>query len=104
MLSLTFDSLYGIIPLLLSVPIFFYSIVLLFRKSDKGYIQYLIWKDIKGDLSKNREILKDYDANIPTDRILIYALALGLPMKTIDNFRDNFQESYNPSHWAYLYF
>ncbi|WP_195837988.1 DUF2207 domain-containing protein [Tissierella pigra] len=104
LLSLTFDSLYGIIPLLLSVPIFFYSIVLLFRKSDKGYIQYLIWKDIKRDLSKNRDILKDYDTNISTDRILIYALALGLPMKTIDNFRDNFQESYNPSHWAYLYF
>ena len=102
--ALTFDSLYGAIPLLLSVPLFFYSILLLFRKSDKGYIQHLIWKDFKKDLSKNKNIYKNYNINIPTDKVLIYALALGLPMKSIDEFRDNFQESYSPAHWAYWYF
>jgi uncharacterized membrane protein len=104
LITLTFESFYGIIPLLLSILLFIYAMMLFSRKSNKGYIQQEIWEDFKKDFSKDLNISRDYNINIPTDKTLIYALALGLPMKSIDRFRDNFQESYSPTYWAYWYF
>lgn len=104
LITLSFESLYGIILFLLSVFLFIYAMMLFSRKSDKGYIQQEIWEVFKKDFSKDWNISKDYNINIPTDKTLIYALALGLPMKSIDRFRSNFQESYSPTYWAYWYF
>lgn len=105
LITLSFESLYGIILFLLSVFLFIYAMMLFSRKSDKGYIQREIWEDFKKDFSKDWNISRDYNISIPTDKTLIYALALGLPMKSIDRFRDNnFQESYSSAHWAYWYF
>lgn len=101
--TLSFESLYGLIPVFLFVFLLIYGISLFTRKSDKGYVQYRLWKDIRNDLQNHRKAMKDYDT-IPRDKTLIYALALGLPMKHMDRFRDYLPDSYSPAHWSYWYF
>lgn len=103
-IAITLESFYGIILLILSILIFIYSITLFIRKSDKGYIQYQLWKDFKKDLEHQGVSIEDFNINIATDKILIYALALGLPMKSIDDFRETIPDSYSPTHWSYYYF
>lgn len=102
--GIIFESLYGIASILLSIFTFIYGIVLFYRKSDKGYIQYQLWKDFKKDLEIQGVSIEEYNINIATDKILIYALALGLPMKSIDDFRERMPESYTPVHWSHYYF
>lgn len=104
LIAIIFEAFYGVILLIMSIFIFVYSIILFTRKSDKGYIQYQLWKDFKKDLERQGVILDDYDINIAHDKVLIYALALGLSMKSIDRFRDGMPDSYNPTHWSYWYF
>lgn len=103
-ISIALEGFYGLIALFLGVGIFTYSITLFLRKSDKGYIQYQLWKDFKKDLEKQDSLLDEYDISIPKDKILIYALALGLPMKSMNKFRDWVPESYTPTHWSYWYY
>lgn len=103
-ISIALEGFYGLIALFLGVGIFIYSINLFLRKSDKGYIQYQLWKDFKKDLEKQNSLLDEYDISIPKDKILIYALALGLPMKSMNKFRDWVPESYTPTHWSYWYY
>lgn len=104
LIAMIFEAFYGVILLIMSIFIFVYSIILFTRKSNKGYIQYQLWKDFKKDLERQRVIFDDYDINIAHDKVLIYALALGLSMKSIDRFRDSMPDSYNPTHWSYWYF
>lgn len=103
LITLIHESLVGLVALLTFVFLFVYSILLFVRKSDKGYVQYRLWKMIKKDLSNQKDILRDYDF-IPKDKSLIYALALGLPMKSMDRFRSYIPDSYNTGHWSYYYF
>lgn len=67
------------------------------KKSDKGHIQYLLWKDFKSNISS----LDRKQADISKDKILIYAIALGIPMKDINNYRENIGSDYYPMHWGY---
>lgn len=98
------DGLYGIVSLVLSMILFIYSITLFLRKSDKGYIQYQLWKDFIKDMKSQGNILNDYNITIPRDKMLIYALALGLPMKSLDSFKDVMPEANMSNHWVYWYF
>lgn len=102
--SVAIEAFYGILLLILAIFIFIYSMIIFTRKSDKGHIQSQLWKDFKKDLQYQNITIDDYNISIPQDKVLIYALALGLPMKSIDKFRDRFPESYNVSHWSYWYF
>ncbi|MDR7855425.1 DUF2207 domain-containing protein [Tissierella sp.] len=102
--SLILEGLYGIALIILSVFTFVYGIVLFTRKSDKGHIQYGLWKDFKKNVDMQRKVTEEYDVSIPRDMTLIYALALGLPMKSLDNLRGTMPASYDSSHWAYWYF
>lgn len=104
LIAMIFEAFYGVILLIMSIFIFVYSIVLFTRKSNKGYIQYQLWKDFKKDLERQGVTLDGYNINIAHDKVLIYALALGLSMKSIDRFRDGMPDSYNPTHWSYWYF
>lgn len=81
-----------------------YGIILIYRKSDKGYIEYQMWKDYKKNLESQGKIPENYDQNIPKDKDLIYGLALGLTMKSLDNFRQRMPETYMSNHWVYWYF
>lgn len=103
-LSLVNNSSYGFLPIILTFFSFIYGIILLSRKSDLGYVQYKIWKDYKSDLERQGKTPENYDQVILKDKDFIYGLALGLPMKSIDNFRNNMPQTRMNSHWMYWYF
>lgn len=50
-----------------------------------------------------KDVLANYDF-IPKDKTLIYALALGLSMESLEKFRKFIPASYNDVHWSYFYF
>lgn len=102
--TLAFGNFYGILALLLGIALFVYSISLFFRKSDKGFIQYELWKDFKKKIQKEKELLGEYDISVPTEEMLIYALALGLPMKSLEKFKEPVTLYSSTNHWAYWYF
>jgi len=102
-ITLAYGGLLGLIPLLFSAVLLVYGISLFTRKSDRGYVQYRLWKEYRKDLRNQKDILKDYNF-IPKDKSLLYALALGLPMKTMKRFRDYVPGSHSTGHWSYYYF
>src|SRR5699024_5652219 len=98
--SIINNGFYGIILIGISIILVIYSVFLYHRKSDKGHIQYLLWKDFKEDIS----ILERKDMDITEDESLIYAIALGVPMKDLNNYRENISSDYYPIYWGYWYF
>lgn len=98
--SVVNSAFYGILLFILSIGLLVYSIVLFNRRSDKGHIQYLLWKDFKDDLS----IFEERDININQDRSLIYAIALGVPMKELNDYRVARSPDYYPRYWGHWYF
>ena len=103
-ISLVNESFYGFLPLALSVFMLIYGIGLIARKSDLGYVQYKMWKDYKSDLERQGKTPDTYNEIILKDKDLIYGLALGLPMKSINNFREDLPQTQMNSHWMYWYF
>lgn len=99
-MSLIYESFYGLIPLLLGIFILIYGISLIYKTNDKGYIQYRLWKDFKNSFKKKKE----KNINIDDDKALIYAIAMDLPMEDLDEFRTSVAHSYYPIGWGYLYF
>ncbi len=99
-ISLINEGLYGIPLLIIGVSLLVYSIFLFQRKSDKGYIQHRLWKDFK----KNNSNIDIEDMGLSTDLSMIYLIALGLPMKDLDTYRQSIGRDYYPLHWGYLYF
>ncbi|MDR7870878.1 MAG: DUF2207 domain-containing protein [Tissierellaceae bacterium] len=99
-ITLVFEGLFGIALLVLSIIMLVYSIFLFSRKSDKGYIQYRLWKDFK----KNNNNIDIKNLGLSTDLSLIYLIALGLPMKDLDEYRQSIGMDYYPMHWGYFYF
>lgn len=98
--SMIFEGLFGILLLVISIILFIYSIYLFNRKSDKGYIQYRLWKDFK----ENNTKIEIESLGLSTDLSLIYLIALGLPMKSLDDFRQSYGGEYYPMYWGYYYF
>lgn len=99
-ISLVLGGLYGISLLILSIIMMVYSVFLFQRKSDKGYIQYRLWKDFKKSNSK----INLNNLGLSTDLSMIYLIALDLPMKDLDNYRESVDVNYYPLHWGYFYF
>ena len=99
-ISLVFEGLYGIGAIVVASIIFVFSIILMNRKSDEGYIQYGLWKDFKKEFNN----YKDLDIGIPKDLTLIYAVALGLSMKNLEEYRRGYGNDYYPMYWGYWYF
>lgn len=99
-ISLIFEGLYGIGAIVVASIIFVFSIILMNRKSDEGYIQYGLWKDFKKEFNN----YKDLDIGIPKDLTLIYAVALGLSMKNLEEYRRGYGNDYYPMYWGYWYF
>ncbi|NLY46960.1 MAG: DUF2207 domain-containing protein [Tissierella sp.] len=99
-MSLVLEGLYGIPLLILSIILIIYSIFLFQRTSDEGYIQYRLWKDFK----KNNSKMDLNNLGLSTDLSMIYLIALGLPMKELDSYRESIDVNYYPLHWGYFYF
>lgn len=98
--SLIYGGLYGIGALIVSGLLFVLGLMLIYRKSDEGYIQYSLWKDFKKEFDNYSNI----DINIPKDKTLIYAVALGISMKKLDERRRYYGDEYYPLYWGYWYF
>lgn len=98
--SLVFEGLLGISLLIISIIIIVYSVFLFRRLNNKGYIQYRLWKDFK----KNNDKINLDTLGLSTDLSIIYLIALGLPMKDLDNYRQSIDMSYYPMHWGYYFF
>lgn len=98
--TLSFESLYGIIPLVAGIGISIYGIVLIYRTNDKGYIQTKLWKDFKVQMQNKSK--KNID--IDDDKAVIYAIALNLPMQNLNSFRNSVDNEYYPLNWGYLFF
>ena len=100
LITIIFGGLYGIAAILVGIFLFVYSIIILTRKSDEGFIQYGLWKDF----IKEFENYKNLDINIPKDKTLIYAVALGISMQKLDNHRRIYGTDYFPMYWGFWYF
>lgn len=98
--GMAFGSISSITMLAISVLTFVLGIILIVRKTDEGYEQYQLWKDFK----KEFENYKDLDIGIPKDKTLIYAVALGLSLKKLEDQRRYYGNDYYPSYWGIWYF
>lgn len=99
-ITLSMETLYGLIPLFIGIGIFIYGASLMYRTSNKGYIQLKLWKDFKDSmLNKNKK-----NIDIDDDKALIYAIGLDVPMKGLNSFRTSIDEDYYPLNWGYLFF
>lgn len=98
--TFTTESIYGMMPLFVGIGLFITALVLIYRTTDKGYIQFKLWKGFKKSMLENSE--KNVD--IENDRALIYAIALDVPMKGLNKFRTSIDEDYYPLQWGYLFF
>ena len=86
--------------MIFSISLFAYGLILVYRKSDEGFIQYGLWKDYKKEI----ENLRGVDIGIPKDLSLIYAVALGLNMKNLDGYRRLTSNEYYPVFWGPWFF
>lgn len=98
--SLILGGLIGILAILTSILLFILSIILMSRKSDEGYVQYQIWSKFKKEI----ESYQGMEIGIPTDKSLIYAVALGLSLNDLDDYRKTYGNDYYPMYWGYYYF
>lgn len=99
-ISIVSGGFVGLILIFLSLGMFVMSIATATRKSDKGFIQYGLWKGFM----KEMNVFKDLDVDIPTDKYLIYAIALGLTMKDMNEYRNNVVYGYYPMYWGAFYY
>ena len=86
--------------LLISFIMMIYGITIFQRKSERGYIQYQLLKDFK----KNNQVKGSEGLGLSTDLAIIYLIALGLPMKDLDEYRKSVDFEYYPMHWGYFFF
>lgn len=103
-ISINFGGFYGIVLLFVSIFAFIYGMIIIFRKSDYGYIQYKKWQDFKKDLKLRGDTLNVENLSFPLETALIYGLALRVNINALRNFRKLIPESSMPNHWAYWYY
>lgn len=106
-ISISLGGLYGLFSLIISIIGFIYGITLFFRKSDYGYIQYRKWIEFKKYMKRFATDLSPEDMDkYPVDISLIYALALGVDRKILNEFKtiDSTQYEYNNGffYWYFL--
>ncbi|OLS03706.1 DUF2207 domain-containing protein [Tissierella creatinophila] len=99
-ITFVFESVYGLVPLVTGIGILIYGIVLIYSPNERGYIQANLWNDFKDQIQKKSK--KNID--ISDDKALIYAIALDLPMKNLNSFRNSVGNEYYPLGWGYLFF
>ncbi|MCY6959118.1 DUF2207 domain-containing protein [Clostridium brassicae] len=102
-LFIALGSNYGIAVLIIGIVFIIWSIALMYRKSDYGYVQYKKWAKFKEEIKKVKEynIQKEFSENY-IDECLIYGMSLGLSQKEIDKFKPYIMSSSVYSN-SYLY-
>lgn len=103
--SIVFKAIYGgILVSCMFIVSLIYSIVLLNRKSDYGYMQTIEYKELKKDLQKRSKSLDIKELKISLDRALIYGLALGVEFNHLQKLKTVYPQSHMPAYWAYWFF
>lgn len=98
--SIVAGGFIGIVLVLFSLAMFIMSISIGTRKSDNGFVQHGLWKQFM----KEMDAFKDLKVDIPTDKYLIYAIALGITMKKMNEYRDTVSYGYYPMYWGAFYY
>lgn len=99
-ISIVFSAFIGVILIVVSLAMFFMSIAMATRKSDKGFIQHGLWKDFMKEMT----VFEDLDIDIPRDKYLIAAIALGITMNKMNEYRENVAYGYYPMYWGAFYY
>jgi len=102
--SIIFESLWGISLIAISTVAFIYGIMLLIRKSDYGYIQAKKWIDFKKNLRKMSKSKNIEDLSLSLNESLIYGLALGIDFNSLNRFKPYVYNSHMPNYWTYWIF
>ncbi|WMJ79131.1 DUF2207 domain-containing protein [Clostridium sp. MB40-C1] len=102
-LFIALGSNYGIAVLIIGIVFIIWSIALMYRKSDYGYVQYKKWAKFREEIKKVKEynIQKKFSENY-IDECLIYGMSLGLSQKEINKFKPYIMSSSVYSN-SYLY-
>lgn len=108
-IALAYENLLGLTLLVTSFLMLIQGIILLFRKSDYGYVEYRKWIEFKKYMNKLKRanIINDF-SKYPKDISLIYGLALGIDSEILNKFniKTDYEEgafSYGQG-WMYWYF
>ena len=97
--SLVNSAFYGIALIIISIVIIIFSIALIGRLSDKGYIQKSLWDDFKKMIEgENKSTVENI-----SDKQLIYAMAMDLSVEDIDDYRSDYPATYFPLYWGYFF-
>lgn len=99
-ISIVFGAFLGVILVIFSLGMFFMSIATATRKSDKGFIQHGLWKGFM----KEMNVFEELDVDIPTEKYLITAIALGITMKKMNEYRQSVASGYYPMYWGSFYY
>lgn len=98
-ISVVNEALYGIALIVISIVLLIYSIGLIGRLSDKGYIQKSLWDDFSKEIkAKNKTTSTDI-----SNKHLIYAMAMDLSVEDIDDYRSGYPTTYFPLYWGYFF-
>lgn len=104
-IALTLGSPSAILLLIISILVIIYSIILFLRFSDKGKVQYKMWKGFKKDIRVQEKFrFNGKDTKLPEDKKLLYALALGENMKSMDSLKSKKNYTHAHNQWMYWYF
>ena len=105
-MDFVFGEPYGFFPLIMSIFSLIYGIILLLRPSDLGKSQQRKWKEFIKYMKEKENTQEKNIFKYPPDTALIYALALGINRKTLNNYKVQFSDDYyyNNNGWIYWYF
>lgn len=99
-ISIAAGAYIGILLIVMSQGMFLMSIAIATRKSDKGFIQHRLWKDFMKEMTA----FEDADRDASRDKYLIAAIALGITMKKMNEYRENTAHGYYPMYWGGFYY
>lgn len=95
-----YESIYALLNFAVGITLLIYGIYLLCRLSDKGYIQYIKWKNFLKYMKAHNPDLSSEDALNSLDKSLIYALVFGV-LK--DQIFDDSLEMNETNDWIIWY-
>lgn len=97
--SIVNEALYGIALLVISMGLMIFSIGLIGRLSDKGYIQKRLWDDFNKEIKAKKKTT----SSDMSDKHLVYAVAMDHSVEDINSYRSDYPMNYFPLYWGYFF-
>lgn len=103
---MVFGSILGVVVLILGLIFMAWSVGLMYRKSDYGYVQAKRWNEFKNRVKKvNDENIERELSQYGLDECLVYGMSLGMSQAEINKFKPYIfsSQSYNNTYlWWYF--